>query len=152
MSAVSGGLGYCVDCDEGAQLGGREALAACLSKNNNDKSKCTDISICNRDNLPHSLKPYHHQPSRHHLPFCIYNFGIGTRKCIMHRSLYRYKRMGCVPGSCKGRAQHTEKAIKWRRYDYSIHHGPSSSSSSSSAASASSYPFFRVRREPGQVW
>ena len=41
MSAVSGGLGYCVDCDEGAQLGGREALAACLSKNNNDKSKCT---------------------------------------------------------------------------------------------------------------
>jgi hypothetical protein len=36
-----GGLGYCVDCDEGAKLGGREALAACLVQNKNDKSKCT---------------------------------------------------------------------------------------------------------------
>lgn len=37
------GLGYCVDCDDGAQLGGREALAACLSRYNNDKSKCAAL-------------------------------------------------------------------------------------------------------------
>ena len=37
-----GGLGYCVDCDGGAQLDGREALSACLALNKNDKSKCTE--------------------------------------------------------------------------------------------------------------
>ena len=31
----------CKDCEQGAKLDGREALAQCLAQNNNDRSKCT---------------------------------------------------------------------------------------------------------------
>lgn len=114
-------------------------------------------SDCNRDNLPH-LSNYTTTSllgttSLMHLRLWYWNTEMHYAPILVQ---HRYKRMGCVPGSCKGRAQHTEKANKWRRYDYSIHHGTSSSSASSSSAasasaSSSSDPFFRVAGE-NQVW